>query len=90
MDAATKLLINATARATADATVKRTLLTLGVDASNAPEVRKFQQDLAFLHRFRAFMQSASAKVMIGALSISLTLVGAGAGHIINSAMERLA
>jgi hypothetical protein len=89
MDSTTKLLINATARATADATVKRTLLSLGVDASSPREVRKFQQDIAWLHRFRSFMQSASAKIMIGALSVALTLVGAGAGHLINSTLERL-
>lgn len=88
MDPAIKLVINTTARAAADAAVKRTLLTLGVDASKPSEVQKFQQDVSFMRRARLFAQSTQARVMVGALSISLTLVGAGLGHIFNTLWER--
>lgn len=77
-----KAAINVAARAAAEAAVKRTMLTMGVDITTARGVRDTQQDMSFLRRLRLVTDSRNAKFIVIAFSTVMAILGAGATTLV--------
>jgi len=77
-----KAAINVAARAAAEAAVKRTMLTMGVDITTARGVRDTQQDMSFLRRLRLVTDSRNAKLIVIVFSTVMAILGAGATTLI--------
>lgn len=75
LSAETKRAIDAAARRAADSAVKKTLLTLGVDASTGPSIQEVQQDMAFLRRTRVLSTMRSTKIALAGVGAGMTLLG---------------
>lgn len=68
-----KSAVNYAADRAAGKAVKTTLLTIGVDATDAAAAREAQQDMHFLHRMRMTTETKSLKVWIAMVAAGLSL-----------------
>lgn len=78
LDNATRAAVNAAANKAAEkaaeAAVRRTLLTLGVDASSPAEIRELQQDFAQLRAMR-LTRGNRGKYWMTVFSVAMTAAG---------------
>lgn len=75
LDRETKAAIDLAARRAGEAAVKKTLLTLGIDASTPAEVREFQKDMAQARKNRLAVEGRG-KYFIIIFSTGMTVLGA--------------
>lgn len=75
LDAETKAAINLAARRAGESAAKRTLLSIGIDASTPAEVREFQKDLLHLRANRLAVGSRGRYWVI-VFSTAMTVLGA--------------
>lgn len=75
LDRETKAAVDYAARRASEAAVKKTLLTLGIDASTAAEVREVQKDFIHLRNNRLAVGSRG-KYWVVIFSTGMTVLGA--------------